>query len=91
MRTSRTHVDVYSGTLSMAFGNHVIKFNVFDAMQHPNEEHSVFALELHDSLIDDACTDEFIDDFPSIADLNDTYTCGDCTNHEICSLCAEFN
>ncbi|MCI04138.1 hypothetical protein A2U01_0025182, partial [Trifolium medium] len=91
MRTSRTKVDVYAGTLSMAFGKHVIHFNLFDALKHPHEEHSVFALDLFDGLINDECADEFINDFPSIAGLDDTFTCQDCTNIEIYSVCAEIN
>ncbi|MCI60197.1 hypothetical protein A2U01_0081452, partial [Trifolium medium] len=80
MRTSRAKIDVYAGRLSMAFGQHVIHFNLFDAMKHPHEEHSVFALDLIDDLIDDECADQFIVDFPSIAGFNDTYTCQSCTN-----------
>ncbi|MCI28889.1 hypothetical protein A2U01_0050092, partial [Trifolium medium] len=78
-------------TFSMAFGKHVIHFNLFDAIKHPHEEHSVFALELFDDLIDDECADEFITDFPSIAGFDDTFTCRDYTNPETCSVCAEIN
>ncbi|CAJ2672556.1 unnamed protein product [Trifolium pratense] len=46
MRTARTKVDVYDGTMSMEFGNIVAKFNIFDAMKHPVEEHSVFYMDL---------------------------------------------
>ncbi|MCI68063.1 hypothetical protein A2U01_0089322, partial [Trifolium medium] len=67
MRTTRAKFDVYAGTLSMEFGKPVIHFNLFDAMKHPNEEHSVFALELLIELIEDECTNKFIADFPSIA------------------------
>ncbi|XP_045791710.1 uncharacterized protein LOC123886438 [Trifolium pratense] len=46
MRTARTKVDVYDGTMSMEFGDIVAKFNIFDAMKHPVEEHSVFYMDL---------------------------------------------
>ncbi|PNX70711.1 hypothetical protein L195_g057667, partial [Trifolium pratense] len=91
MRTARAKIDAYAGTLSMAFGNRVICFNLFDSMKHPHEEHYVFALDLFDGLIDDECADEFINDFPSIAGFDDTFTCQDCTNIEICSVCAKLN
>ncbi|MCI45444.1 hypothetical protein A2U01_0066683, partial [Trifolium medium] len=48
MRTTRAKIDVYAGTLSMAFGQRVIRFNLFDSMKHPHEEHSIFVLELFD-------------------------------------------
>ncbi|MCI15984.1 hypothetical protein A2U01_0037124, partial [Trifolium medium] len=60
-------------------------------MKHPSEEHSVFALELFDNLIEDECTDGFISDFPCISDFTDTYTCHSCTDNKICSLCVEIN
>ncbi|XP_045831226.1 uncharacterized protein LOC123922565 [Trifolium pratense] len=46
MRTARTKVDVYDGTMSMEFGDIVAKFNIFYAMKHPVEEHSVFYMDL---------------------------------------------
>ncbi|XP_045810925.1 uncharacterized protein LOC123905364 [Trifolium pratense] len=46
MRTARTKVDVYDGTMSMEFGDIVAKFNIFDDMKHPVEEHSVFYMDL---------------------------------------------
>ncbi|XP_045797480.1 uncharacterized protein LOC123891616 [Trifolium pratense] len=45
MRTARTKVDVYDGTMSMEFGDIVAKFNIFDE-KHPVEEHSVFYMDL---------------------------------------------
>ncbi|XP_045813162.1 uncharacterized protein LOC123907099 [Trifolium pratense] len=46
MRTARTKIDVYDGTMSMEFGDIVAKFNISDAMKHPLEEHSVFYMDL---------------------------------------------
>ncbi|CAJ2642326.1 unnamed protein product [Trifolium pratense] len=91
MRTARAKIDAYAGTLSMAFGNRVIRFNLFDAMKHPHEEHSVFALDLFDGLIDNECADEFINGFPSIVGFDDTFTSQDSTNIEICSVYAKIN
>jgi hypothetical protein len=47
--------------------------------------------DLFDSLMDDECIDEFNADFPSITGFDDNFTCQNCTNAEICSMCAEFN
>lgn len=80
LRTARTKIDVYAGTLSMEFGDNIINFNIFDAMKHPNEEHSLFALELLADIIDDECADEFTADSPSFYDIHDTYTCESCTD-----------
>ncbi|KAI5408550.1 hypothetical protein KIW84_054410 [Lathyrus oleraceus] len=41
MKTAKTKIDVDDGTMSMEFGDIVTKFNIFDAMKHPLEEHSV--------------------------------------------------
>ena len=35
MKTTRTKIDVYAGTLSMEFGDIVVHFNILDAMKHP--------------------------------------------------------
>jgi len=91
LRTARTKIDVYAGTLSIEFGDNIINFNIFDAMKHPNEEHSLFALELLADLIDDEFTNEFTANYPSFSDLDDTYTCESCTDVQLCSTCVENN
>jgi len=78
-RIAGTKIDVYAGTLSMEFGDNIINFNIFDAMKHPNEEHSLFSLELLADLIDDECANEFTADCPSFSNLDETYTCESCT------------
>ncbi|XP_027150283.1 uncharacterized protein LOC113750515 [Coffea eugenioides] len=50
LRTSRTNIDVYSGTLTMEFDGDIIKFNIYDAMKYPNESHSVFVIDVIDFL-----------------------------------------
>ncbi|XP_027181752.1 uncharacterized protein LOC113780137 [Coffea eugenioides] len=50
-RTSRTKIDVYSGTLTMEFDGDIIRFNIYDAMKYPNESHSVFVVDVIDSLM----------------------------------------
>uniref|UniRef100_A0A151UEJ1 Uncharacterized protein n=1 Tax=Cajanus cajan TaxID=3821 RepID=A0A151UEJ1_CAJCA len=52
LKTARTKIDVYAGTLSMQFGDIVVHFNILDAMKFPSEAHSVFRAELIDDLVD---------------------------------------
>ena len=35
LKTARTKIDVYDGTLSMEFDGEVINFNIYDAMRYP--------------------------------------------------------
>ncbi|RDX85443.1 hypothetical protein CR513_33366, partial [Mucuna pruriens] len=40
----RTKIDVYVGTLSMEFGDNLVQFNIFEALKHPVEDHSIFSI-----------------------------------------------
>ncbi|XP_050154416.1 vacuolar protein sorting-associated protein 20 homolog 2-like [Malus sylvestris] len=53
MKTARTKIDVYNGTLTMEFDGEVINFNLSDSMKYPSENHSCFAIDLIDSLSQD--------------------------------------
>ncbi|GAU43740.1 hypothetical protein TSUD_365890 [Trifolium subterraneum] len=90
MRTAKTKVDVYDGTMSMEFGDIVVKFNIFDAMKHPLEEHSVFYMDLVSELVNETCPEFFSEDFPSLSDFDDIYSCDSCTNTNLCSVCAKI-
>ncbi|XP_062008347.1 uncharacterized protein LOC133725208 [Rosa rugosa] len=50
MRTARTKIDVYEGTLTMEFDGDIISFNVFEAMRYPSELHSCFSIDILDDL-----------------------------------------
>ncbi|CAN6566329.1 unnamed protein product [Malus baccata var. baccata] len=50
MKTARTKIDVYSGTLSMEFDGEVVNFNLSDSIQYPGEDHSCFSIDIIDSL-----------------------------------------
>jgi len=41
LMTAKTKIDVYSGTMSMEFGDDVVQFNIFEAMNYPIEGHSI--------------------------------------------------
>ena len=60
LTTARTKIDVYEGTLSMEFGDDVVRFNIFDASKHPEEEHAVFKLEILDILVQEAFPHMFL-------------------------------
>ncbi|KAM0981411.1 hypothetical protein TB1_013764 [Malus domestica] len=50
MKTARTKIDVFNGTLTMEFYREVINFNLSDSMKYPSENHSCFAIDVIDSL-----------------------------------------
>lgn len=91
MKTTKTKIDVDDGTMSMEFGDIVAKFNIFDGMKHPLEEHSVFHIELISDLVDETCSELFSLDFPSLSGFDDVYSCGDCTNTNLCVMYAEID
>ncbi|CAN6567591.1 unnamed protein product [Malus baccata var. baccata] len=53
MKTARTKIDVFNGTLTMEFDGEVINFNLFDSMKYPSENHSCFSIDVIDSLAQD--------------------------------------
>ena len=53
MKTARTKIDVYNGTLTMEFDGEVINFNLSDSMKYPSENHSCFAIDVINSLAQD--------------------------------------
>ncbi|CAN6712639.1 unnamed protein product [Malus baccata var. baccata] len=50
MKTARTKIDVFKGTLSMEFDREVIDFNISEAMRYPNDDHSCFSIDIIDLL-----------------------------------------
>ncbi|XP_020209430.1 uncharacterized protein LOC109794391, partial [Cajanus cajan] len=82
LKTARTKIDVYAGTLSMEFGDSIVHFNILDAMKHPSENHSVFRAEILDDIVD-----EYSSNFHSLHDkkhcfLSDLYTSLACTDSD---------
>ncbi|KAM1329294.1 hypothetical protein ACFX2F_013476 [Malus domestica] len=57
MKTARTKIDVFKGTLTMEFDREVIDFNISDAMRYPHDGHSCFSIDVIDSW-----AQEFLDD-----------------------------
>ncbi|RDX98267.1 hypothetical protein CR513_18836, partial [Mucuna pruriens] len=44
--TARTNIDVHVGTLSLEFDDTLVQFNIFEAMKHPTEDHSLFGIDI---------------------------------------------
>ncbi|RDX65194.1 hypothetical protein CR513_56176, partial [Mucuna pruriens] len=45
LMTARTKIDVHDETLSMEFGDTLVQFNIFEAVKHPTENHSLFGID----------------------------------------------
>ena len=88
MNTARTKIDVHGGSLSMEFGDTMVRFSIPDAMKHPSEDHSVFHIDMLDDLVDEHLL-EFLHDsnFPL---LTDSFTCTACSDSEMCAVCSEI-
>ncbi|CAN6570893.1 unnamed protein product [Malus baccata var. baccata] len=56
MKTVRTKIDVFMGTLTMEFDGDIIRFNLSETIKYPMEDHSCFAIDIvHlDRMNDDA-------------------------------------
>ena len=53
LRTARTKIDVYDGTLTMEIDGEVIKFRIFDAMRYPNDFESCSSIDAFDYFVQD--------------------------------------
>ncbi|KAK4590247.1 hypothetical protein RGQ29_020688 [Quercus rubra] len=50
LKTSKTKIDVYSGTLTMEFDGEIVKFNIYDAIKYPDDDNLVYSIDVIDSL-----------------------------------------
>ncbi|CAN6678827.1 unnamed protein product [Malus baccata var. baccata] len=53
MKTARTKIDVFKGTLIMEFDGEIINFNISEAMKFPKDDHSCFSIDVLDELAQD--------------------------------------
>ncbi|CAN6544173.1 unnamed protein product [Malus baccata var. baccata] len=53
MKTARTKIDVFKGTLTMEFDGEIINFNISGAMKFPKDDHSCFSIDVLDELAQD--------------------------------------
>lgn len=59
MKTARTKIDVEEGTLSVEFDGEIVKFNIFDAMKYPNEDHSICSIDVVDSIVQECFEEDY--------------------------------
>nr|POE93169.1 hypothetical protein CFP56_40322 [Quercus suber] len=50
LKTSKTKIDVHSGTLTMEFDGEIVKFNIYDAMKYPDDDNPIYSIDVIDSL-----------------------------------------
>ncbi|RDX86625.1 hypothetical protein CR513_32020, partial [Mucuna pruriens] len=50
---ARTKINVHAGTLSMEFDDTLVQFNLFEAMKHPTEDHSLFGIDVIEVLVEE--------------------------------------
>ncbi|KAM1908066.1 hypothetical protein ACFX14_027627 [Malus domestica] len=53
MKTTRTKIDVFNGTLTMEFDGEVNNFNLSNSIKYPSEDHSCFSIDVFASLAQD--------------------------------------
>ncbi|KAJ9189783.1 hypothetical protein P3X46_001037 [Hevea brasiliensis] len=53
LKTAKTKIDVDEGTLTMEFDGETVKFNIFDAMKYPTDDHSIFSIDVVDTFVQD--------------------------------------
>ncbi|RDY09919.1 hypothetical protein CR513_05631, partial [Mucuna pruriens] len=74
--TARTKIDVHAGTLSMEFGDTLVQFNIFEAIEHPTEDHSLFGIDLIDELVEEYLQlDSISEDSENFARTTDLISC----------------
>ena len=50
LKTSKTKIDVHSGTLTMKFDDEIVKFNIYDTMKYPDDDNPVYSIDVIDYL-----------------------------------------
>ncbi|KAJ9159387.1 hypothetical protein P3X46_024895 [Hevea brasiliensis] len=53
LKTVKTKIDMDEGTLTMEFDGETIKFNIFDAIKYPTDNHSIFSIDVVDTFVQD--------------------------------------
>ncbi|XP_031108596.1 uncharacterized protein LOC116013076 [Ipomoea triloba] len=61
MKTAKTKIDVDKGILSVEFNGEIAKFNISDAMKYPDDYHSLYHVDIIDSIVQDVFKDVFVE------------------------------
>ncbi|RDY03755.1 hypothetical protein CR513_12616, partial [Mucuna pruriens] len=76
LMTARTKIDVHAGMLSMEFGDTLVQFNIFEAMKHCTEDHSLFGSDLIDELVEEYFKlDSHSEDIHNFVERTDSIGC----------------
>ncbi|RDY10087.1 hypothetical protein CR513_05447, partial [Mucuna pruriens] len=76
LMTAITKIDVHVGTFSMEFDDTLVQFNIFEAMKHPTEDHSLFGIDLIDELVEEYFQlDSHNEDIDNFAKRTDSIGC----------------
>ncbi|RDX82238.1 hypothetical protein CR513_36998, partial [Mucuna pruriens] len=76
LMTVKTKIDVHARTLSMEFGDTLVQFNIFEAMKHPTEDHSLFSIDMIEELVEEYCQlDNCSEDIKDFAKNTDVTSC----------------
>ncbi|KAJ9167536.1 hypothetical protein P3X46_022182 [Hevea brasiliensis] len=51
LKTAKTKINMDEGTLTMEFDGETVKFNIFDSMKYPADDHSVFSINVVDTFM----------------------------------------
>ncbi|XP_068663030.1 uncharacterized protein [Aristolochia californica] len=49
LKTSKTKIDVHSGTLTVEFDGKIVKFHIYDAMKYPSDDNPIYSIDVIDS------------------------------------------
>ena len=66
LKTARTKIDIYEGTLIMEFDEEIIKFNLFDTMKYPGDNYFVCSIDILDEVVQDIFESSGKDELESV-------------------------
>lgn len=84
LMTTRTMIDVHARTLFIEFDDNMVQLNIFEAMKHLTENHSVLCLDVIDLLADECTYLHY--EFHYL-----TYFSCTCDGSIVCSIYAKIN
>ncbi|RDX98290.1 hypothetical protein CR513_18812, partial [Mucuna pruriens] len=83
LMTAKTKIDVHVRMLSMEFGYTLVQFNIFEAMKHPTDDHSLFGIDMIEELVEEYFQlDSYSEDIEDFAENADVSSCLGSTTEE---------
>ncbi|RDX71306.1 hypothetical protein CR513_49369, partial [Mucuna pruriens] len=87
LMTARTKIDAHARTLTMEFGDTLVQFNIFKAMKHPTEDHSLFGIDIMEELVEEYFQlDSYSEKVEDCAELTESISCLKTDNDEVQEL-----